>query len=136
MKLLSCLLLSSVAVFCAAPKPDVEKAVLAAEKVWVAAALKGDKATLTKMLGDDLTYTHSSSKTENKTEVVGNTALSKSIDFKDTTVRQYGNTAIVTHNAKIVNQQGVVSNLFVTHVWVNQNGGWQLVSRQATKLPQ
>ena len=27
-------------------------------------------------------------------------------------------------------------DLYVTEVWVEQNGGWQMVSRQATKLTQ
>jgi hypothetical protein len=49
-------------------------------------------------------------------------------------MRQYGNVMIVIHNAIITTVQTGVSHLYLTHVWSRQNGRWQLVSRQATKI--
>lgn len=134
-KLMLVMILAAAATFAAAPKADVEKAVLSAEKAWSDAAVKGDTGALDKLLGDDLMYTHSSAKTETKEEVLKAATGMKSVEFTDTKVRQYGNVAVVTHKAVITAKTGTASNLFLTHVWAKQGGGWQLVSRQATRLP-
>ncbi len=124
----------------AAPKPDVERAISAAEKEWAAAVIAGDRAALEKILGDDLAYTHSSAKHETKAQFIeaatGGALKYESIDFKEPHITQYGNTVVVTHNMTIKTAQTGSSDLFVTHVWAKQNGRWQLVSRQATKLTQ
>jgi ketosteroid isomerase-like protein len=135
------LLASALPMLAGMAKSDDEKAVLAAEKQLAAAMVKADIATLEKLLGDDLAYTHSSAKTESKTDVVqvfktGSTKY-KSVDYDTTKVRQFGNVVVTTHNMTIVNEapNAVPSKLYVTLVWSKQGGSWQLVSRQATKLP-
>ena len=50
-------------------------------------------------------------------------------------MRQYGNTVITNHNMMYTGPN-VSSHVYVTMVWVKQAGGWQMVTRQATKLPQ
>jgi hypothetical protein len=50
-------------------------------------------------------------------------------------MRQYGDTIIVIHDAIITTVQTGVAHLYLTHVWSRQNGRWQMVSRQATKIP-
>jgi ketosteroid isomerase-like protein len=132
------LLLASSA-FADSAKPDVEKAVLAAEKVWADAVVHGDAATLKQVVADDLMYTHSSGKTETKAEFIqaatsGGTTY-KSIEFEDTKVRQFGTTAVVTHKAVITTVQTGVAHLYLTEVWALKGGKWLLASRQATKLP-
>ena len=93
-----------------------------------------------KLLADDLVYVHSSSKAETKAEVLqvisSGSATYESMEFRDTTVRQYGDVVITNHKAVIKTKQTGVSNLFVTHVWVKNKGGWQFASRHAARLPQ
>ena len=139
MKTTLAILLLAVTAFAGTTRPAIEKAIAAAEDKYVQAMLHQDGATLTKLLGDDLLYTHSSNKTETKADVL-KVMETKSLTYKEITfsnvhMRQYGNTVIVSHNAKIVTEQTGEANLYVTHVWVKQNGGWQLVQRQATKIP-
>ena len=129
--------------FGGASKSDDEKAVLAAEKQLVDALLKANTSALEKLLGDDLVYTHSSAKTETKADVIqviksGATKYS-SIEVNDTKVRQFGNVVITTGTIIITSVTAAGKNppskLLVTRVWAKQPPGWQLVSRQATKLP-
>jgi len=123
----------------AEPTASVRKSVLAAQKQWLNAVLKGDKNSLEKLLTDDLSYTHSSAKTQTKDAFIqdatgGGTAY-KSIEFSEDKLRQYGDTVVITHKAMISTVQTGVNHLYITEVWVKQNGGWQMASRQATKLP-
>src|SRR5262245_34239952 len=94
-------LLAAAPVFAGSAKPDDEKAVLAAEKQYADAMVKKDPSVLEKLLGDDLSYTHSSLLQETKADVIngiksGRTNY-KAIEFKTTKVRQYGNTVITNH---------------------------------------
>lgn len=136
-KLFPALLLVAGA-FAGQPTPAVEKAITAAEKEWTEAVLKNDQAKLEKIVADDLSYTHSSAKTETKADFLQalKTTNYQAIDFSDVKIRQFGQTVVVTHKAMIKTVQTGVANLYITHVWARQNGRWQLVSRQATRLPQ
>jgi hypothetical protein len=121
------------------PKPDVKAAVLAAEQKWVDAVIHGDGAALEKLMASDIQYTHSSATTQTRAEFIkaatsGSTKYT-AIDFSDVVVRQYGKTAVITHKAVFKTVQNGESHLFVSEVWAEQNGGWVMVSRQATKLP-
>jgi len=136
--ILSALLLAGTAM-ASEPKPDVKAAVLAAEQKWVDAVIKGDGATLEKLMSSDILYTHSSASTQTRAEFIkaatsGSTKYT-AIDFSDVVVRQYGKTAIITHKAVFKTVQTGEAHLYVSEVWAEQNGGWQMVSRQATKLP-
>jgi ketosteroid isomerase-like protein len=140
MKLFVLLSLSLVAVLSAAePNPAAKQAVMAASQEWTTAVLKADRATLEKLLSPDLSYTHSSAKTQTKEEFIqdatGGGTKYESIDFEGTKLRQYGNTVVVTHNATIKSVPTGTSHLYITEVWAQQSGKWQMVSRQATKLP-
>jgi hypothetical protein len=123
----------------AEPKSDVKAAVLAAEQKWVDAVIHGDGPTLEKLMASDILYTHSSATTQTRAEFIkaatsGSTKYT-SIDFSDVAVRQYGRTVIITHKAVFKTVQNGETHLYVSEVWVEQNGGWQMASRQATKLP-
>jgi len=140
MKLRSIAFLMALApmAFAGSAKPDDEKAVLAAEKQYADAMVKADTATLGKLLADDLSYTHSSAMMETKADVLNGLKSGKSkytaIEFKSTQVRQYGNMVITTHNM-VFTHPTTVNKVFVSTVWVKQPSGWQMVQRQATKLP-
>jgi ketosteroid isomerase-like protein len=136
--LMSTLALASSA-SAAEPAPDVKAAVLAAEQKWVDGVIHGDAATLEKLMARDIIYTHSSAKSQTRAEFIqaatsGSTKYT-SIDFSDVVVRQYGHTVVITHKAVFKSVQNGESHLFVSEVWAEQNGGWMMVSRQATKLP-
>jgi ketosteroid isomerase-like protein len=130
----------AAAAFAAAPDPADEKAVLSAEKAWARAMISADGGALDRLLSDDLSYSHSSSRTETKADVIrvitsGSTKYER-IEFRDTRLRQYGNVMVTTEKAAIRTTQSGALDVYVTHVWVKQKGGWRMVSRQATRLPQ
>jgi len=142
MKLRSTLILSLLAaapVFAGSAKADDEKAVLTAEKQYAEAMVKKDPAVLEKLLGDDLSYTHSNLLQETKVDVINGIKSGKTnykaIEFKTTKVRQYGNTMITNHDM-VFAQPARVNNVYVTMVWVKTPAGWQMVQRQATRLPE
>ncbi len=119
-----------------------EFAVKQAEMSWGDATLKGDAAALGKLLGDDLTYTHSSGRTETKKEFIE--ALQSgamkyvSIVEENMAVRVYGDTGILTATAKMqVVSRGQPNSFQVRllHVWVKRGGGWQMVAHQTTRIP-
>jgi ketosteroid isomerase-like protein len=135
MKLALALLLLFVPVFAADGNHEISGVL----DTWKAAMLKGDAATLDKLYHKDLSYTHSSALVENKSVAIASATkagnLTKAIDLKDPTTHVYGNTAIVKTKADITNAAGTVSHLDVLMVWLKSPQGWQLVARQATKLP-
>jgi ketosteroid isomerase-like protein len=140
------LALLSVAMLPAATskKPDnnAEKEVLAALEAYKQAMIKRDAAALTKVVSDDVIYTHSSNLHQDKAALIaslrGNSVV-EAIDFKSPTVHIYGNTAIVKGDVDFHNNAaGVqsVSKLNILHVFVKGPHGWQLVARQATRYPE
>src|SRR5580658_5215219 len=137
------LFLFSASIMSAAnPDPKTEKDVLAAMEAYKQAMMKKDATALSKVLSDDLTYTHSSNLHQDKAAVIESLkgkAVVEAIDFKNLKVRVYGNTALVTGDADFrSNTAGVVtvSKLNVLHVFVKGPQGWQLVARQATRYPE
>lgn len=117
-------------------------AVKAAEKSWASATVAGDEATLGKVLADDLTYTHSTGDTDNKAAYINNlkTGARKyhKLDHDSMDVRLYGNTAVLTATAQVeTSQKGgspAAAHLRFIHVWIFENGRWQLVAHQSLRL--
>jgi ketosteroid isomerase-like protein len=128
-----------MACYAAEPSGAVKEAVLHAEEEWKTAVLKADRSALEKLLANDLSYTHSSGKTQTKEQFIddatGGTTVYKSIEFESTKVRQYGSVAVITHAATITTVQTGTTHLYLTEVWAQEGGRWQLASRQATKIP-
>lgn len=120
-------------------KADVE----ALERKRFAAQVSKDFDFLEKVFADDLVYTHSSGKQDNKTTYIASIKDGKSvydkIDIEEIIVRDYGKTAVV--NGKVAITQGTASGkptilpLRYTVVY-NKNGkkGWQLNTWQSLKL--
>jgi ketosteroid isomerase-like protein len=135
-------LLSTALLSAAGVNSKEEKDVLGAMDAWKQATMKKDRAALDKLLHPDLTYSHSSGMTQTKTDVLDAVTKGKSkveaIDFSDTTVRIYGKTALVKGTVDITNStdgKSTKSHLSILHVWIKDGQGWQMVGRQATKLP-
>jgi ketosteroid isomerase-like protein len=135
-------LLSATMLWAATPDAKTEKEVLAALDAYKQALIARDAAALSKVLSDDLTYTHSSNKHEDKAAVLeslkGGTHV-EAIDFKDIKTRLYGSVAVVTADADFRNSvEGAVSllHLHAIHVFVKNSHGWQMVARQTTRYPE
>ena len=117
--------------------------VKAAEKSWASATVAGDEATLKQLLASDLTYTHSNGETDTKAVFIDNlkTGARKyhKVDHESMEVRLYGNTAVLAAVAAVeTSQKGGKPNpvrLRFIHVWVWQQGRWQLVAHQSLRLP-
>jgi hypothetical protein len=104
------------------------------------ALMKKDVAALQKLLHDDLTYSHSAGMTQTKADVIQSATgktVTEALDFTDTTVRVYGNTALIKAHVEMRNNnagKATTNHLNILFVWVKGPGGWQLVARQATLL--
>jgi len=126
----------------ASPDPKTEKEVLAALETYRQGLMKKDAAALSKILHDDLAYSHSSNLHEDKAAVLASlkkNTVAEAIDFKDPKVHVYGNTALVKTDVDFRNNAAgvvTVSKLNVLHVFVKGPTGWQLVARQATRYPE
>ncbi len=135
MKILMCALYS-LAAFAAAPgNPQVEKEVMAAMDVYKDAMIHNDTATLQRILADGLLFTHSHGEFQDKAAVLKSATGKPHItrmEFSNTTVRVYGDTALV--KCKVDLWHPDVVHMDILHVWVRGSKGWQLVGRQATLL--
>src|SRR5579864_7346646 len=93
------ILLSALALSAAPTGSKAEQEVLAAMDAYKDAMIHKDGATLDKLLSPDLTYTHSGGQFQTKADVIKSVTSGKAnveaIDFSDTTVRLYGNIALV-----------------------------------------
>ena len=135
------LVLSAAILSAANPDAKTEKEVMAVMEAYKQALIKRDAAALSKVLSDDLVYTHSSNLHQDKAAVLasltGNT-FQEAIDFKDLKVHVYGNTAVVVGDVDFHNNSGgtvSVIKLNILHVLVKGPQGWQMVARQAVRYP-
>jgi ketosteroid isomerase-like protein len=129
------ILAAAVSLAAADPKADV----MAAMQSWKTAMLKKDAAALDRLLHPDLTYSHSDARTETKADILQSIPAGKlnvqDIKFGDSTIRVYGNTALVKGNMEVtVSSNPTPLNLSVLQVWMKGAQGWQLVARQSTRL--
>lgn len=134
---ISLVLLAGLAVLSAASSEEAD--VMAAMNVYKNALIQKDGAALNRILSPDLLYTHSGGQFETKKDVVasitgGKTTIQK-VEFSDTTVHLYGNTALVKTRVDLWHSDKEIVHMSVLHVWVKGPSGWQMVARQATKLP-
>ncbi|HMG09731.1 MAG TPA: nuclear transport factor 2 family protein [Mucilaginibacter sp.] len=107
------------------------------------AMVDADGATLDKLTSSELSYGHSSGKLQTKKEFVDDivTGISDfvSIDLTEQNIKVVGNTAIVRHVLSAASNDkgkgpGTVK-LGILLVWVKSNDQWQLLARQAVKIP-
>jgi ketosteroid isomerase-like protein len=108
------------------------------------ATIKQDVATLDKIYHPDLTYSHSSAMLQSKAEVLkaaAGPAATESMTFHDSTIRIYGNVALVRGVNELRNgTPGAMHDNHLNILWVLLKGpgphGWQIVARQTTRLPE
>jgi len=121
-----------------------EKAVMATLEDMAQATIKRDVATLDKIYHPDLTYSHSSAMLQSKAEVLkaaAGPAVTESMTFHDSTIRVYGNVALVRGGNELRNgTPGAMHDNHLNILWVLLKGpgphGWQIVARQTTRLPE
>jgi hypothetical protein len=120
-----------------------DEAVKQAVEALRKAILAQDKAKLETLTAEQLSYSHSDARLEDKAKFVDGVmtrkAVIKSIDFPDLTVAIVGNNAIVRHLWVSESElDGKVTNtkIGVLQVWQKQDSGWKLLARAAFRLPQ
>ncbi|RYY59371.1 MAG: nuclear transport factor 2 family protein [Chitinophagaceae bacterium] len=118
-----------------------QKEVAAAVDRLHKAMIAGDKAGLTGIAVDSLSYGHSGGLVENRDQYVERIVSGKSgwvsIDITEQTITISGKTAIVRHilTGKTIDsgKPGEV-HLRIMQVWQKVKGGWKLFGRQAIKI--
>ena len=103
---------------------------------------KADVVTLEGILSDDLIYTHADGKSQSKFDVLGTLGSSEmkyeSIIPYDTRVHIYRDTAIVAGRASIkIKALGEEESFDICYldVYAKQEGRWQMVAWQSSRLP-
>jgi ketosteroid isomerase-like protein len=126
----------------AAAQTGVEAEVKQAEDAWVKAVTANDQGALERLLAPKLVYTHSTGLIESKPEYMKAVASFQkytSVEFQNPRINVYGNAAIVNSRVRMVGStKGVPfdNELLLIHVWIKQNGRWQLAAHQTTRLTQ
>jgi hypothetical protein len=137
MKTIACIFLSTL-LLPAATAPKAQDEVLAAMDAYKNAMIERDGKVLDRILSDDLAYTHSGGQFQTKADVIDSIVNKKTtiqrMEYSDTTVRFYGDVALVKGRVDLWHSPTVIVHMNVLHVWVKRPQGWQMVSRQATKL--
>jgi ketosteroid isomerase-like protein len=135
----SALALTSPALAASADEAAVAKKVEAFRLAQIAA----DPKALGALCWDDLSYSHSSGKVEDKATFIANATDGKSkflsIEYQDTTIKVIGPAAIVrfhwvAEQEMAADGKKVPTNLHILMNWQKQGDDWKLLSRAATKL--
>ena len=136
---ISALALSKPALAAAGEEEAVAKQVEAFRLAQIAA----DRKALGALCWDELSYSHSSGKVEDKATFIANATDGKSkflsIEYKDPTIKVVGSAAIVrfhwiAEQEMAADGKKVPTNLHILMNWQKQGEEWKLLSRAATKL--
>lgn len=135
----SALALTTPALAASADEDAVAKKVEAFRLAQIAA----DPKALGALCWDDLSYSHSSGKVEDKATFIANATNGKSkflsVEYKDPTIKVVGPAAIVrfhwvAEQEMAADGKKVPTNLHILMNWQKQGDEWKLLSRSATKL--
>ena len=118
------------------------QAVLQAQLDRMNAFVAGDVAAIERLLAPEMTYTHTSARTDSRQDMIDSLVSGRlkyvSMERKRANVRFYGDTAVVTGESFIHVQSGGAEQRFgllFLEVWVPRGGAWQSVAWQSTRLP-
>ena len=120
-----------------------EEAVAKQVEAFRLAQIAADPKALGALCWDDLSYSHSNGKVEDKATFVTNATDGKSkflsIAYQDPTIKVVGPTAIVrfhwvAEQEMAADGKKVPTNLHILMNWQKQGDAWKLLSRAATKL--
>ena len=117
------------------------KDIVALDSERAEAQVRGDFATLDRVLGDDLTYVHASGLVQSKAEFIADLKSGKrtftSIKNSDVDVRLLKGTAVITARSEIhVVHDGKGNDLSIriTEVYALRKAHWQLIAYQSTRV--
>ena len=137
-KLLFISILTMLSNFSFAQKSEVGDAVNNLIKLMITP----DSLALDKMILSNLSYGHSSGKVQTKQEFMHSLLSGESdfvdIDITDQTVVVQNKTALVRHTLSAkTNDKNVPGNvkLYILLIWSKEKSGWELLGRQAVKVP-
>jgi hypothetical protein len=126
----------------AAVTAKAEQELQKAEKDRFEAMVNADIGALDRLLGAELSYTHSNAQVQDKgsfiSDIRGKNIRYLSIEPSDIHVTVFGTTAVVTGSAAvhvIQNGNDLTIKIRYTDVHLNRRGEWQMVAWQATRLP-
>ena len=122
----------------AVPTAAEEKEVLDVMAAWAQATAKRDVAAIQKFLHDELVYSHSDARAQTKADLLKEAQEGKGpggVALADTTVRIYGNTAVVRGRVAGGGRGVQPNSPHSVIVFVKGAEGWQVISRTATRPP-
>lgn len=144
MKKISIMLLA-MAFGCSNPQAEApdEAGVEAAVEQFRLALLEPTQGALEQLTDPLLTYGHSSGLIEDRETCIASMVTGKfkflTLEFSEQTVTVTGNTAIVRHRmfgeTHDEGKEPGTASLHVLQVWHHTANGWQLLARQAVKIP-
>jgi ketosteroid isomerase-like protein len=120
-----------------------EQAVAEKVEAFRKAQIAADATALGALCAEELSYSHSSGRVEDKATFIANATSGKSkflsIEYKDTTIRVVGPAAIVRFHwlgeqESVPDGKRSSTNLHILMNWQKQGSDWKLLSRAATKL--
>ena len=122
---------------------EQETCVLAAEREFFAALIKASPEALGQVLGDDFLLVDFGGGTSSKRSFIASIGSGQvkfeeiETDPNETLIRLFGATAVVTGRTRMKGNFGgtafTVSSRY-THVYVERQGRWNLVSAQGTQI--
>ncbi|MCC6537589.1 MAG: nuclear transport factor 2 family protein [Bryobacterales bacterium] len=129
-------LLLTASVWCAAADPDP---VYQAAVNWTNAAVKQDKAALSRLLADDLQYIHAGGQLQDKagyiSTVTTGPARYESFTFSQIKTVRYGPAAaVLTAYVDVKLRTGQTLRVHTLQVYVSNKGNWQMAAHQATLI--
>jgi len=118
--------------------------ILALEELRIQAMVRRDLAALNTLLADDLSYTHSGGRTDNKASFLALIESPESrylgVDYSDTEVIPALEAVIVRGRAQIRLERDTGEKLsypvLFLDIYTRRDGGWQMVAWQATRIPE
>lgn len=118
---------------------SIEQTILSLEAKRIAAMVRRDISALAPVLADDLSYSHSSGRTDTKASFLELVRSGHYLDvnFPEREVVSCGDAAIVRGRAQMrVSHDGADLSypILFLDIYALRNGAWQLVAWQATRI--
>jgi ketosteroid isomerase-like protein len=139
---LPALALPLVAIVPALAASAEEEAVAEKVEAFRAAQFAKDANALSALCADELSYSHSSARVEDKATFIANATSGKSkftsLEYKDVWIRVVGPVALVRFHwvgeQELADGKKSPTSLHVLMNWLKQGSDWKLLSRAATKV--
>lgn len=125
-----------------AGRARAEREVLALNRAWAGAMVRGDRAALERIFSDDLVVTSGSGAVRGKEGELKDTTGSPDVktyffNTEDLRVRVYGGAAVLTGHARWrINYRGrdIDNERRYTCVYARERGRWRMVAMQLTRI--